>query len=156
MIVKSVKSRRELATRISVSLPRDVSRGLDRLVEARGFESRSQAVASMVRETLLDDDRAQGDVVMAGSITLIFSQQSAGTTLELARLKRQSIAEVIGSLQVLLEDDLVLEVILVQGPVRTLEEITDALLTCKGVESGKLTLTKSLIPPLHPHSGTAS
>jgi CopG family nickel-responsive transcriptional regulator len=43
----------------------------------------------------------------------------------------------------------VLEVILMQGPAKRLREVTNKLVTCKGVKSANLTLTPNLIPPLH-------
>lgn len=58
-------------------------------------------------------------------------------------------AEVISSQHILLEDDHVLEVILMQGPAKRLREVTNKLVTCKGVKSAHLTLTPNLIPPLH-------
>ena len=55
----------------------------------------------------------------------------------------------ISSQHILLEDEHVLEVILMQGPARTLRDITNKLVTCKGVKTAHLTLTPHLIPPLH-------
>jgi CopG family nickel-responsive transcriptional regulator len=49
-----------------------------------------------------------------------------------------------------LENNHRMEVILVQGPAGKLREIADRLLGCKGVRTGKLTLTSIIIPPLHP------
>jgi metal-responsive CopG/Arc/MetJ family transcriptional regulator len=43
-----------------------------------------------------------------------------------------------------------MEVILVQGPGMTLRKICDVFASCKGVKVGKLTLTSTIIPPLHP------
>lgn len=146
---KSKKSR-EPVSRISISLPPDVSRGLDKLVEARGFENRSQAVASIINERLLEHQRETEDGIMAGTITLFYNQLRQNILSELAGLKRRFIDEVIGSLQVQLENHHVMDVILVQGPVSILQKITDQLVACKGVKAGKLTLTSSIIPPLHP------
>ncbi len=144
------KKSREPVSRISISLPPDVSRGLDRLVESRGFESRSQAVASIINESLVEQQRETPDAIMAGTITLFYNQGRNNILTELAALKRRRIDEVIGSLQVQLENNHVMEVILVQGPVDTLKKITDQLVACKGVKVGKLTLTSSIIPQLHP------
>lgn len=141
---------REPVARISISLPSDVSRELDGLVEARGFESRSQAVATIINESLIEHRRQQGEGIMAGNITLFYNQRKNNILVELAALKRRCIDEVIGSLQVQLEDDHVMEVILVQGPVATLQRITNELVACKGVKVGKLTLTSTIIPQLHP------
>jgi CopG family nickel-responsive transcriptional regulator len=141
---------REPVSRISISLPPDVSRGLDQLVETRGFENRSQAVASIINESLLEQQKEDPEAIMAGTITLFYNQGRKNILGELASLKRRCIDEVIGSLQVQLEKNHVMEVILVQGPVHTLQKITDQLVACKGVKVGKLTLTSSIIPQLHP------
>lgn len=42
-----------------------------------------------------------------------------------------------------------MEVVVVQGPVRILRQITDRILSCKGVISCKLTLTDIIIPQVH-------
>jgi CopG family transcriptional regulator, nickel-responsive regulator len=42
-----------------------------------------------------------------------------------------------------------MEVILVQGPATQLQVIADRLITNRGVISGKLELTTTLIPQLH-------
>ncbi len=148
--MSSPKTQREPVSRISISLPPEVSRELDVWVEERGFESRSQGVTSMINERLIEHRRETGEGIMTGTITLFYNQTRNNILVELATLKRRHIDEVIGSLQVQLEDNHVMDVILVQGPVKILQGITNELLACKGVKVGKLTLTSTLIPPLHP------
>ncbi|GAB4167278.1 MAG: CopG family ribbon-helix-helix protein [Terrimicrobiaceae bacterium] len=141
---------RETVERISVSLPPGLVAELDELVEERDFGNRSQAVAWMIRESLLESSRASGDAVMAGTVTLFFRQTRPGILEELAELKRRCVDEVIGSLQVQLMDGHLMEVILVQGPAAKLQDFTDKLVATKGVKAGRLTLTTNIIPPLHP------
>ena len=148
--MSKIRKSREPVSRISISLPPAVSRGLDKLVKARGFESRSQAVTSIINESLLEHRRQAKDEVMAGTITLFYNQGRKNILGELAALKRRFLDEVIGSLQVQLENNHVMDVVLVQGPVGILQKITDRLVACKGVEVGKLTLTSTIMPPLHP------
>jgi len=150
--MSSIKPPREPVSRISISLPPEVSRDLDRLVEERGFESRSQAIGSMINESLVEHSRRGGADIMAGTITLFYNQRRNNVLVELAALKRRCIDEVIGSLQVQLEDDHLMEVIVAQGPAKKLQEITNELVACKGVKVGKLTLTNTIIPQLHPIS----
>ena len=139
-------------TRISISLPPDVCVALDNLVLRRGFDSRSQALSSMITEHLIgqSDHGAEGDAVMTGTITLFYNQKKNNLLSRLASLKRDYLNEVIGSLQVQLENDHIMEVILIQGPSATLRRISDSFLTCKGVKGSKLTLTSTIIPQLHP------
>ncbi len=136
--------------RISLSVPQELLRQFDEHWIARGFGNRSQAVTAVLQTELLTAQRENPEALMAGSITLFFRQDRSGLLELLAKLKRRFIDEVIGTLQVQLADSHLMEVLLVQGPVKKLHAFTDALVACKGVKAGSLTLTSELIPPLHP------
>jgi CopG family nickel-responsive transcriptional regulator len=140
---------KEKVHRISVSLPESLCRDLDRLLEDRGFQNRSQAIADMVRQELVEDKYRQGDQVMAGTLTLVYSESINSLRAHLMDIARQHIAEVISSLHVMLEDSHTLEVWLVQGPATRLNCIRNKILACRGVKTCKLTLTAEVLPPLH-------
>ncbi|MEO0445986.1 MAG: ribbon-helix-helix protein, CopG family [Verrucomicrobiota bacterium] len=140
----------ELVKRISISLPPDAFGALDQLVNQRGFQSRSQAIAEMILKSQLEHHQKMGSEVMAGTITLFYDESRPGTLQTLAEIERRYIDEVISSQHVLLEDDHAMEVLIVQGPADLLKVITDELITCRGVKSGHLTLSTSILPPIHP------
>ena len=48
-----------------------------------------------------------------------------------------------------LEDDKRMEVLVVQGPARRLNELVAALVRIRGVETGALSLTNAVLPPIH-------
>ncbi len=135
--------------RVTVSMPEETYQFLDRLVVARGFDSRSQAVAEMIHQHAAQHLSRIGTEVMAGTLTLVYDESKSTLLRDLSRIFREHIAEVISSQHVLLEDDHMLEVILMQGPAKTLRDIANKLVTCKGVKTAQLTLTPHLIPPLH-------
>jgi CopG family transcriptional regulator, nickel-responsive regulator len=137
-------------SRISVSLPEGLHNELDRMVEQRGFVSRSQAVGEVLQQFLLEHKRERGEDVMVGTMTLVYDHSVRGLQGELADLQRRYLDEVIGSLHVQLMHDQTMEVILVQGPVRTLERLSDAMTGKRGVICGKLHLIAALMPQLHP------
>jgi len=144
----------ERVRRVTVSMPDETFRALDRLVASRGYDSRSQAVSDMI---LQEAARHLGEIdteVMAGTLTLVYDESKSSLLRDLSRIFRDHVAEVISSQHVLLEEDHVLEVILMQGPARTLRAITDKLATCKGVKTAHLNLTPHLIPPLHAKAQT--
>lgn len=138
-----------LVSRISVSLPPDLLAELDRMVESRGYGSRSQAIGEMVNYQLAEHKRALGNEVMAGTLTLLYNRATRGLQGKLADLQYQYVAEVISSLHVHLSEDQMLEVILVQGPAAKLQAITDEMLAQRGVVTGRLQLLAAVIPPLH-------
>ena len=137
-------------SRISISLPEDLLCDLDRMVETRGFESRSQAVNDMLHQFLVEHKHDQGDDVMVGIVALFYNNSVAGLQKQLADLQFRYIDEVISSLHVHLMHNQTMEVILVQGPARKLQSIADELTSRRGVISGKMHLIAALIPQLHP------
>jgi len=141
-----------LVSRISVSLPPALLAELDRMVESRGYGSRSQAINDMVNYQLAEHKRKVGDDVMVGTLTAFYDRQVRGLQKQLSDLQYKHIDEVISSLHVHLTEDRMLEIILVQGPARRLQDITDEVITLRGVITGRLQLLAAVMPPLHPLS----
>ncbi len=130
-------------------MPEETFQAFERMVAERGFDSRSQAVAEMIHQHSAEHLGKIGKEVMAGTLTLIYDESKSALLRDLSRIFREHIAEVISSQHVLLEEEHVLEVILMQGPAKTLREIANKLVTCKGVKTANLTLTPHLMPPIH-------
>jgi len=137
-------------SRISMSLPEELLSELDRMVAQRGFESRSRAISDMLHQFLIEHKRQRGDELMVGTVTLFYDNSAAGLQKQLTDLQYRHIDEVISSLHVHLMHNQTMEVILVQGPVQTLQRIADELISRRGVISGKMHLVAALIPQLHP------
>jgi CopG family nickel-responsive transcriptional regulator len=141
-----------------MSLPYALLRELDRMVSERGFISRSQAIGDMLHQFLIEHKRERGADLMVGTVTLVYDNAVPGLQKQLADLQRRHIDEVISSLHVHLMHNQTMEVILVQGPVKMLQQIADEMTATRGVISGKMHLVAALIPPLHPfvRSGRAA
>ncbi len=146
----SVQGRNRPVTRISISLPENLLRDLDRMVKERGFESRSQAVNEMLHNALTEHSNDVGDDVMVGIIALFYNNAVRGLQKQLADLQVRYIDEVISSLHVHLMDNKTMEVVLVQGPARTLQMIADEMTAKRGVIFGRIHLVAALIPQVHP------
>ena len=137
-------------SRISMSLPYALLKELDRMVGERGFISRSQALADMLHQFLIEHKRELGDDIMVGTVTLVYDNSVPGLQKQLADLQARHIDEVISSLHVHLVRNQTMEVILVQGPAKALQAIADELISRRGVISGKMHLVAALIPQVHP------
>ena len=146
----SSQGRSQPVSRISISLPEKLLRDLDRMVKARGFDSRSQAINEMLHNTLLEHKNDLGDDVMVGIVALFYNNSVPGLQKQLADLQVRYIDEVISSLHIHLMNNQTMEVVLVQGPARTLQIITDEMTSRRGVISGRMHLVAALIPQVHP------
>jgi CopG family nickel-responsive transcriptional regulator len=143
-----------LVGRISISMNPDLLVELDRMVDSRGYESRSQAISDMINQQLIEHKRELGDEVMVGTITLFYDRATRGLQKRLSDLQYNHIAEVISSLHVHLTEDKIMEVLLVQGPAPQLQGIANTMRALKGVITGRLQLMAAVIPPIHPAAGS--
>ena len=137
-------------SRFSISLPPPLLTELDRMVESRGYESRSQAIGEMVNYQLIEHKRTLGNEVMVGTITLLYDRLTRDLQKKLADLQYKHIDEVISSLHVHLTEDQLMEVILVQGPAAKLQAVANEMVTLRGIITGRLQLLAAAIPPVHP------
>jgi len=136
--------------RLSMSLPAELSRQLDVMVEERGLPSRSQLIAELIRDELAEHGAAsRPEDTLAGTITLVYRGDMGRVRHQLAQTQGEYLKEVISSQHVFLEDDQSLEVLLVQGPARRLRDLCDALRKVRGVQQLRLFTTTALLPPLH-------
>lgn len=145
-----VNKHNNLVSRISVSMSQELLAELDGMVECRGFKSRSQAICDMVNQQLVEHKCQLGDEVMAGTITVFYDRSIKGLQKKLSDLQFKHIDEVISSLHVHLAENKMMEVILVQGPTRSMKAIENEIIALRGVITGKLQLIAAVIPPLHP------
>ena len=133
-----------------MSLPYALLKELDRMVAERGFISRSQAMGDILHQFLIEHKRERGDDIMVGTVTLVYDNSVPGLQKQLADLQARHIDEVISSLHVHLVRNQTMEVILVQGPARTLQAIADEMIARRGVISGQMHLVAALMPQVHP------
>ena len=142
------KNRADKIARFSISLPESLLDELDAMVASRGFQSRSQAVAALARDGLVDFASSVGTGSVAGTINLVYDYRKKDLQARLAGIQHRYYLLIVSSMHVHLEHHNYLEVLLVQGAANELRKLTDELVTCKGVKNGHLSLTSAAIPPL--------
>ena len=139
--------------RLSMSLPAELFRQLDMMVEERGLPSRSQLIAELIRHALAEHEAlTRPEDMLAGTVTLVYRGRGR-VRQQLAETQTDYLKEVISSQHVFLEEDQSLEVLLVQGPALRLKELCDALRGIRGVHQLRLVTTTALLPPLHELEG---
>lgn len=142
--------------RLSMSLPAELFRQLDVMVEERGLPSRSQLIAELIRHALAEHEAlTRPDDMLAGTITIVYAGGGGRVRQQLAETQSDYLKEVISSQHVFLEQDQSLEVLLVQGPAVRLKQLCDALRTIRGVQQLQLVTTTALLPPLYEQEGGA-
>lgn len=128
--------------RFGVSLEEELLEALDRFTEDNLFKNRSQAIRHLINNTIVRE-KWEGDEVVAGSITLVFDHHRRELVNKLTNIQHQFHDAILSSLHFHLEHDMCMEIIAVKGKATTLTQLADSLISVKGIEHGKLTMTKA-------------
>jgi CopG family nickel-responsive transcriptional regulator len=137
----------ENVTRIGVSLEPDLLEAFDRLVDRVGYKSRSEALRDLVRGSLVEE-RRRGDEEVIGSLMVLYDHEAVhgGQYVELQHdAHHQDGIDITASVHIHVDNLHCLEVIILKGLARSLEDFSDKLRALKGIKHGQLSLTA--IPP---------
>ncbi len=140
---------KEYVQRITVSLPQDIYEELNTIVGENGYVNRSQLVSEMLRQEILIRKQKDENEIMAGTIAYFYDEGFPHLHSKLVSIQRKYIDEVISSLSVLLEENSRMEVLVVQGPVGRLKAVLNEITGCRGVETARLALSRTILPPIH-------
>ena len=132
----------ELA-RIGIAIPEELLEEFDKLIERRGYASRSEAVRDLVRKELVHEIAATPNAEVYGAVTLIYDHHARLLLDKLTDLQHQYHGAVMSSVHVHLDHDNCLEVILVRGKSKLVQKLADSLIATKGVKHGRFMLTTS-------------
>ena len=133
----------ETVARFSISLPADFLRQLDGMVERKGYDNRSLAMADMIRDHLVDERQKFGNEEIAGTITLVYDHHKQHVQAALTDIQHDHHEVIISTLHVHLDHNNCLEVLVVRGKAVLIKKIADELIGAKGVKHGKLTVTST-------------
>ena len=128
--------------RFGVSLEEELLEALDKYVEDNLFKNRSQAIRYLINKSLVAE-KWDKDAVVAGSITLVFDHHRRELVNKLTNIQHQFHDNILSSLHFHLVHDLCMEIIAVKGTASILTELANSLISVKGIEHGKLTMTKA-------------
>lgn len=140
--------------RFSITMPAGLCDELNQMVEERGLDNRSMVIADLVKRELLDYKQQDKTRVMAGTVTISYNEASDDCAKKLIGVRRNFLAEVISTFQVMLEDGKNLEVWLVQGEVENLYALLATALKCSKTMHGQITFADAILPPLRTNPKT--
>ncbi len=129
--------------RYGVSIGRSLSRRFDRLIKAKGYANRSEAIRDLIRDSLVEEEWQGGDEETIGVITILYNHQQRELSGKLTHSQHHYHAETISSLHVHLDSSNCLEVVVMRAPAATIKKAAEQLIGTKGVKHGKLIMTST-------------
>ncbi len=133
--------KKEKASRFSLSMPGGLVRKLDLMVKSKGYVNRSQAVADMVSDHLVEHLGEEGNHEIAGTITLVYDHHKRNVQALLTDIQHDHQEVILSTLHVHLDHHNCMEVLAVRGKSGIVKQVADQLIAARGVKHGKLTVT---------------
>lgn len=128
-------------TRFSVSLEEELLEALDNFVVENRYPNRSQALRGLIEKNLVEK-KWQCNNIVAGAIVLVHSNSRKDIGLKLNEFQNRYSDIVLSSQRHYLEGDSSIEIVAVKGAAQRLTELSDLLISIKGIAHGKLIMSK--------------
>jgi len=134
----------ERTSRFSVSLPQGLLDALDRRVEAKGYESRSELVRDLIREKIVEDRWQDEGEQVVGVLTISYDHHQRDLNQKLLEVQHSQFVHVLCSTHVHLDHHNCLETIILSGRPPEIERLSDEVGTLRGVRFAALTRASKL------------
>jgi CopG family nickel-responsive transcriptional regulator len=126
--------------RVGVSLEKDLLGAFDKLIAAKGYQSRSEAIRDLIRQQL-SASRVQNQKAQAvAAVVLVYDHHSTALMQRLTELQHSHLLQTISSIHIHLSHHDCLEVIVLRGSVGQINKMADKLISIKGVKLGRINL----------------
>jgi CopG family nickel-responsive transcriptional regulator len=126
--------------RIGISLEEDLLRQFDRVIEERGYASRSEAVRDLIRDALVQRQwsEASSREEQVAVVTLVYDHDASSLAHKLAHIQHENHKAVVSALHVHMDEHNCLEVLVLRGRAREVLRMGEGLVSTKGVKHGKV------------------
>ncbi len=128
-------------TRFGVSIDEDLLGKFDRLIARKGYGSRSEAIRDLIRDSLVQTEWESASQETIGTITIVYNSHTRELSDLLTQLQHRHYRSVISTTHIHLDDENCLEVLIVRGRGDEIKNISDLLISARGVKHGRLSLT---------------
>ena len=126
--------------RFGVSFEKEVLDALDEYVHENKFGNRSQALRQLVSKHIVEKKWLCNNRV-AGAVTLVYDHHKREIASHLAEVQHDYGDVILSSQRFILNKDNSMEVISLHGISARLTELSDRLISVKGVRHGKLIMS---------------
>ena len=127
--------------RFGVSFEKEVLDALDEYVQENKFSNRSQALRQLVNKHIVEKKWLCNNQV-AGAVTLVYDHHKREIANHLALIQRDYREEILSVQRFTLNEHNSMEVISLMGISSRLTDLSERLISEKGIQHGKLTMTR--------------
>lgn len=124
--------------RFGVSINPQLLSQFDELIAEKGYATRSEALRDIIRNFIVESKWESSDAEVVGTLTIVYKHSAHDLSDALTDLQHQHLSEIICATHVHMDEHNCLETIVMRGKSEVIRNISDRLISAKGVKHGKL------------------
>ncbi len=128
-------------TRISISLEENLLESFDKLIAAKGYATRSEAIRDLIRDLLIRQEARHQHGEQVAVVTMVYDHHARELAAKLIDKQHHHHDLVVSTLHVHLGERHCLEVSVLRGAGHEVTHLGEELLATKGVLHGDITFT---------------
>ncbi len=129
---------KEPVSHIGISLPPDLLDRFDMYIKQKKYDTRSKAIADLMREALMREEWTGGNVEVFGALTLVYDHHTRGLSEKLTELQHDRHDNIVSTTHVHIDHHRCLEIIILRGKIDRIRELGERMIGTRGVLHGKL------------------
>ena len=127
--------------RFGVSMEGDLLDTFDKLINKKGYTNRSEAIRDFVREKIVEAGIHDANSPAFGVLSFVYDHHVRDLESKLTDFQHEHFKSIVSTSHVHIDHDNCLEVIILKDKAGKLGEVSDKILSYKGVKHGNLSLT---------------
>ncbi|HKJ64748.1 MAG TPA: nickel-responsive transcriptional regulator NikR [Desulfopila sp.] len=128
--------------RFSISLEDNLLHSFDKYIKAQSYNNRSEAIRDLIRRALVRE-QWQGDSNVMGVINLVYDHHQHQLQEKVTEVQHDYHNHIVSTTHVHMDHHNCLEVIIVRGKAKEVEELADRLIALRGVRDGNLAMSST-------------
>ena len=127
--------------RFGVSLDSDLLEKFDALCEDKCYQTRSEAIRDLIRNTLVQQEWTEMGKDMVGTLTLVYDHHQSDLAQTITEIQHNALDVIEVSMHIHLDHHNCMEVLILRGEGEHIQQTSQKLISTKGVKYGKLSLS---------------
>ncbi len=127
--------------RFGVSLEAALLAKFDPFIAKLGYKSRSEAIRDLIRDRLVTEEWNADSTPAMGVLSLVYSHEVRELAKKLTDIQHHNLGIILSTTHIHIDAHNCLEVVILKGSGKKIQEVADHLLSAKGVKHGKLIMT---------------
>jgi len=127
--------------RISVTIDSDLLKRFDQTINKKKYENRSKAFRDLVTNFLIEEEWQSLTTKVIGFVTLLYNHDTKRITEKITDIQHEMSKNIISTMHIHVDRHNCVEMIAIRGLPHELTQISDRLISLKGVKHGKLVIS---------------